>query len=77
MTSATTPSWLQTPPALGAVAGTLEVAVSRHYGTSILLSFPPVQQACAANVCRVMASFDHLPPLPLTYQMSQTTAAPC
>ena len=52
----------------GATTGTMEVSFSRHYGKSVLLTFPLVPQACLANVCELRALFDNDAPQVLAYQ---------
>ena len=56
------------PPSPGATSGTLDIAFSRHYGKSILLTFPAVPRACLANVCELRGVFDNDGPQSLAYQ---------
>jgi hypothetical protein len=49
------------PAVPGAVGGALEVAYSRHYGSTVMVSFPPVRKACGANPCELRAIFDQQP----------------
>jgi hypothetical protein len=48
--------------------GMLELAVSPHYGTAVLLTFPPMKKTCSANACVVQASFDQQPPIKVPFQ---------
>ena len=56
------------PPSPGATAGTLEVSFSRHYGKSVIVTFPPVHKACLANVCELRAIIDNDGPQVLTFE---------
>ena len=47
------------PASPGASGGTLEVSVSRHYGKSVVLTFPSVPRACMANLCELRGIFDN------------------
>ncbi len=51
-----------------ATGGTLDVSFSRHYGKSVVLTFPPVQRACLANVCELRVVFDRVAPQTVPYQ---------
>jgi len=55
-------SYTDNKPIEGAVAGTLELANSTHYGQTVLLTLPPTKAACEANPCSLRASFDQSPP---------------
>jgi hypothetical protein len=59
----------------GAVSGMLELAVSPHYGTAVLLTFPPMQKSCGANQCEVRASFDSAGPRKMPFQDISTERA--
>ena len=52
----------------GAVRGVLELAVSPHYGTSVVLTFPPVRKSCSAAPCEVRAMFDGRAPVKIPFQ---------
>ncbi len=56
------------PATQGATRGTLEVSYSRHYGRTVMLSFPPVPKACGANPCEVHTIFDHQPASSIPFQ---------
>jgi hypothetical protein len=59
----------------GGISGMLELAVSPHYGTAVVLTFPPVHKSCSANHCEVRAIFDHAPPRQLPFQDISTERA--
>jgi hypothetical protein len=42
----------------------LEMTASAQYGKSVMISFPPVPEACAANDCTISLSWDGAPPVP-------------
>ena len=54
--------------ASGAARGVLELAVSPHYGTSIVVTFPPVRKSCSAAPCEVRAMFDRKAPVKIPFQ---------
>ena len=56
------------PASPGATSGTLNISFSRHYGKSVILTFPTVPHACLANVCELRAVFDSDGPQVLAYQ---------
>ena len=56
------------PASPGATSGTLDISFSRHYGKSVILTFPNVPRACLANVCELHAVFDNDGPQILPYQ---------
>jgi hypothetical protein len=59
----------------GAPSGMLELAVSPHYGTAVLLTFPPVHKSCGATQCEVSASFDSAAPRKMPFQDISTDRA--
>jgi hypothetical protein len=52
----------------GRMRGVLELAVSPHYGTSVVLTFPPVRKSCSAAPCEVRAMFDGRAPVKIPFQ---------
>ncbi len=54
-------------PASGQHDAMLELTASQRYGKRLTITFPKVQQACAANACQVSLAWDDAPPDPYNF----------